>query len=72
MHHILFVYFFAVLHDYVMKKMPNFVFYREGKQATTKFYFFFLNLDMVPRKSTPVGFTNICHSKWVAIIVIKM
>ena len=54
-----------------MKKIPNFVFYRECKQATTKFYFFFLNLGMIPRNSTPVGFTNICQSKWVGIIAIK-
>ena len=39
-------------------KMPNFEFYGVRKQATTKFYLF-LNFDMVPRNSTPGGFTYI-------------
>ena len=34
-----------VLHDYGVK-MHNFAFYGEHKQATTKFNFFFMNLDM--------------------------
>ena len=39
-------------------RCDNFLFYGERKQATTKFYVF-LNLDMVPRNSTAVGFTYI-------------
>ena len=33
--------------------------------------FLFLNLDMVPRNSTPGGFAYIWQSKWVGIISIK-
>ena len=33
--------------------------------------FLFLHLDMVPRNSTPGGFTYIRQSKWVGIIAIK-
>ena len=43
------------LHDYDLK-MPNFTFYGVRKQVRTKFYFFSLNLDMVPRNSTTGGF----------------
>ena len=39
-HPTIFVHFFTVLHDYVMK-MPNFAFYEERKQLTTKFYFLY-------------------------------
>ena len=46
-----------------------FAFYGEHKQATTKFYFF-LNLDMVPRNSTLAGFAYIWQSRWVGIIEI--
>ena len=42
----LFVHFSArFFHDYDVK-MPNFAFYRGRKQATTKFHFFLLYLDM--------------------------
>ena len=44
---------FSQDYDYDMK-IPNFAFYGERKQATAKFHFFFLNLDMVPRSSTHV------------------
>ena len=40
-----------VLRDYGVK-MHNFAFYGERKQATTKFNFFFPNLDMGPWNST--------------------
>ena len=43
-----------VLHDFGVK-MHNFAFYGERKQATTKFNFFFPNLDMVPWNSTSEG-----------------
>ena len=43
------------LYDYDVK-MPNFTFYGVRKQVRTKFYFFSLNLDMVPRNSTTGGF----------------
>ena len=48
-HHTIFVHFFTVLHDYVMK-MPNFAFYEERKQLTTKFYFLY-NLAAVTNVS---------------------
>ena len=41
------------------RKMPTFAFSGVRKQATTKFEFLFLNLDMVPRNSPPEGFTYI-------------
>ena len=44
--------------------MPNFAFYGERKQGTTKFYF----LDM---SSTSEGFVYIRESRWVGIIAIK-
>ena len=44
--------------------MPNFAFYGERKQGTTKFYF----LDM---SSTSEGFAYIWESRWVGIIAIK-
>ena len=53
------------------REMPNFAFSGERKQATTKFEFLFLNLDMVPRNSPPGGFTYIWQSNWVGIIAIK-
>ena len=40
------------LDDYEVK-MPNFTFYGERKQGTTNFFFLFLNLSLVPKKSTP-------------------
>ena len=55
----LFVHFSArFFHDYDVK-MLNFAFYGGRKQATTKFHFFLLYLDMVPRNSTPGGFAYI-------------
>ena len=33
--------------------------------------FLCLNLDMVPRNSTPEGFAYISKSKWVGIIMIR-
>ena len=39
-HHIFLYISFPFLHDYDVK-MPNFTFYGERKQATTKFYFSF-------------------------------
>ena len=47
------------LFDYDVK-LPNFMFYGGSKQATTKFYILLLNLDLVPRNSTPGGFAYIC------------
>ena len=58
------------LHDYEVK-MPKFEFYGQRKQATMKFLFLSLNLDMVPWSSTSGGFAYICQSKWVGIITIK-
>ena len=50
-HAFIFAFFLPFLHDYDIK-MPNFAFYGERKQATTKFIFFsLLNLDMVPYNS---------------------
>ena len=49
------------------EKMPNFTFYGGRKQATTKYYFLFLNLDAVVRNSASGEFTYIWQSKWVKI-----
>ena len=57
------------MHNYDVK-MPNFTFYGERKQRKRK-QFLFLNLDMVPRNSTPVGFAYIWQSKWVGMIAMK-
>ena len=46
----------ASLHDYEVR-MPNFTFYIGSTQATTKFPFSFLNLNMVLRNSTLGRFT---------------
>ena len=54
-----FVHLFA---DYD-ESMPNFTFYGGRKQATTKYYFLFLNLDAVLRNSTSGEFTYIWQSK---------
>ena len=58
------------LHGYDVK-LPNFVFCGERKQATTKFNFDLLNLNMVPRNSTSGGLAKIWQSKWVGIITIR-
>ena len=55
-----------VLHDYGVK-MHNFAFYGERKQATTKFNFFFLNLDMRPWNSTSGESPTIWQSTWLGI-----
>ena len=39
------------------EKMPNFTFYGGRKQATTKYYFLFLNLAVVVRNSASGEFT---------------
>ena len=57
------------MHNYDVK-MPNFTFYGERKQRKRK-QFLFLNLDMVPRNSTPGGFAYIWQSKWVEVIAMK-
>ena len=59
---------FLQRYDY---KLPNLTFHGVRKQATTKLLFLFLNLDMVPKYSTPVGLAYIWQSKWVGIITIK-
>ena len=58
------------LHGYDVK-LPNFVFCGERKQATTKFNFDLLNLNMVPWNSTSGGLAKIWQSKWVGIITIR-
>ena len=51
------------LHDYEVK-MPNFAFMDNvNKQQRNLFFFSLLNLDMVPRNSTPFGFAYIWQSK---------
>ena len=57
-HHAFCTFLCPFLHDCDVK-MPNFAFYGGRKQATTKFHFFLLYLDMVPRNSTPGGFAYI-------------
>ena len=46
-HHAFWYIYFLFLQDYDVK-MPNLAFYGRRKQATTKFFFLFLSLDMVP------------------------
>ena len=59
------------LHDSNVK-MPNFGFYRERKQATTKFYLSFWTwISPLGFQSTSGGFAYILQSKWVGIIAIK-
>ena len=72
MHHTFWYISFPFLHDYDVK-MPNFAFYRERKQATTKFQFCsFSELKyMVPWNSTLRGFAYNWKSKCVGIIAIK-
>ena len=48
--------FLPSLHDYSVK-MPNFTFYGGRKQATKNFFFLFLNLSAVAKKSTPGKFS---------------
>ena len=69
-HHAFCIFLCPFLHDYDVK-IPNFTFYGLRKQATTKLYFFFLTLDMVPSNSNPGGFAYIWQRKWVGIIAIK-
>ena len=47
---------FLAWDDFPDVKMPNFAFYGGRKQATTKFYFSFWALDMVPWNSALGGF----------------
>ena len=58
-----------LLHDYNVK-MPNFAFYEERKQATTKFNSL-SELGYEPQGNNFRGFAYICQSKWVGIIAIK-
>ena len=46
------------LHDYDVK-MRNFTFYGGREQGTAKFFFPFLNMDIVLRNSTPEEFACI-------------
>ena len=57
-HHAFCIFLCPFLHDYDVK-IPNITFYGLRKQATTKLYFFFLTLDMVPSNSDPGGFAYI-------------
>ena len=59
------------LHDYDVK-MPNFQFYVGRKQATTKFFFLSLNLEMVVRNVAPEEFACIWQSKRAEIIEIEI
>ena len=58
------------LDDYEVK-MPNFTFYGERKQGTTNFFFLFLNLSAVPKKSTPGKLAHISHFQWIGINATK-
>ena len=45
--------------------------YVNKKTSADEILFLLLHLDMVPRNSTPEGFSYIWQSKWVGIISIK-
>ena len=53
------------LYDYDVK-MPDMEYVKQRRNL-----FLFLNLNVVPRNSTPRGFACIWQSKWVRIIAIK-
>ena len=57
--------------DYYEVKMPNFTFYGERKQGTTNFFFLFLDLSAVPKKSTPGKLAHISHFQWIGINATK-
>ena len=51
--------------------MPEFTFLEELEQATTNFFFLFLNTSTVPNKSYPGKFANIWHSQRIVVNAIK-
>ena len=53
-------------------KIPNFAFYGGRKQATTKFFFLTVNLDMVVRNAAPEEFACFWQSKQVEMIGIEI
>ena len=59
------------LHDYSLK-IPIFTFYGGRKQATKKKLFFFQNLNVVPKKSTPGKFAYIWHFQRIGISATKL
>ena len=66
MHHPFLYISFPLIHDYDMK-MPNFTFY--GVQTSEdEILFLFLNLSVVPKKSTPEKFAYIRHFQQIGII----
>ena len=65
-----FVHFFAVFAR-LRRENAQFRVLRRTEIGNDKILFFFLNLDMVPRNSTPVGPAYIWQSKWVGIIAIQ-
>ena len=58
---------YPFLHDYDVK-MPNFAFYGVRLTNNDEMLFPFLNLDMVPRNSTPRGFAYIYTSIFTIFI----
>ena len=70
-HHIFLYISFPFLHEYDVE-MPNFTFYGERKQATTKFYFSFWawtwSLEIQLQEGSP---TSSWQSKWLGIIATK-
>ena len=55
------------MHDYSVK-MPNFTLCGEHKQAMTKYFFFFLNLDTALGIQCQEGSPTFLQNKWEGII----
>ena len=58
--HVYHAFSYNSLHDFDMK-IPNFTFYWGREQATTNFFFLFLDLRAVPKKTTPPKLAYIWH-----------
>ena len=69
--HVYCAFLWVSLHDFDVK-MSIFTFYGGSKQATTKFFFLFVNFDIFPRDSAPVTFSYVSEIKWVGIISMEI
>ena len=70
-HHAFLYISLPLLHDYDVK-MPSFTFYGGRKTSDDKLFFLFLNLSVVPKKSTPVKLAYISYFQRIEINAINL
>ena len=72
LHRTFVVHFFGVTARLRRKNVYFHVLWRKYWQATTKFFFLFVNFDIFPRDLAPVTFSYVSEIKWVGIISMEI